>query len=151
MSGIIPASMEQPSRHCPDRRLVAHLPLLTLLAAAAIFRGMLWGALPRQGLISDEGEYLSAAWWLAHGRGFDWHQGYLWTRAPFYPLFLAAHLQLFGDDPGAIFVTQTVLSLMIIALIYALTRTIAPSDLHAAPLMAAAFASLYLPSLSIRR
>ncbi len=145
MSGIIPASMEQPSRHRPDRRLVAHLPLLTLLAAAAIFRGILWGALPRQGLISDEGEYLSAAWWLAHGRGFDWHQGYLWTRAPFYPLFLAAHLRLFGDDPGAIFVTQTVLSLMIIALIYALTRTIAPSNLHAAPFIAAALASVYLP------
>jgi hypothetical protein len=137
--------MKQPSQHRPDQCPVAYLPLLTLLAAAAIFRVALWGALPRQGLVSDEGEYLSAAWWLAHGRGFDWHQGYLWTRAPFYPLFLAGHLHLFGDDPVAIFVTQTVLSVIGIALIYALARRIAPSELKAAPLIAAALASVYLP------
>lgn len=145
MSGIIPTSMEQPSQHRPDQRPVAYLPLLALLAAAVLFRIGMWGVLPRQGLISDEGEYLSAAWWLAHGRGFDWHQGYLWTRAPFYPLFLAAHLRFFGDDLIAIFVTQIILSLISIALIYALTRQIAPPELKAAPLIATALASVYLP------
>lgn len=137
--------MKRSSQYRLDPRLVAHLPLLTLLAAAAIFRIALWGALPRQGLISDEGEYLSAAWWLAHGRGFDWHQGYLWTRAPLYPLFLAAHVFVFGNHPAAIVVTQTALSLISIALIYALARQIAPPDLKAAPLIAAALASVYFP------
>lgn len=137
--------MKWSSQHRSDRRLVAHLPLLTLLAAAAIFRIALWGSLPRQGLISDEGEYLSSAWWLAHGRGFDWHQGYLWTRAPLYPLFLAAHVFVFGNHPAAIVVTQTVLSLISIALIYALARQIAPPDLKAAPLIAAVLAGVYFP------
>lgn len=145
MSGIIPTSMKPSSAHRPDRRLVAHLPLLPILATAAIFRIALWGALPRQGLISDEGEYLSAAWWLAHGRGFDWHQGYLWTRAPLYPIFLAAHLRLFGDQATAIFATQTVLSLISVVLIAALARRIAPPELKSAPLIAAVLASIYLP------
>jgi hypothetical protein len=97
-----------------------------VLAVSALFRFALWDALPRQGLVSDEGEYLSAAWWLAHGRGFNWHQEYLWTRAPLYPLFLAAHLHFFGDDLRAIIVTQTALSLVLIVLIYALAGTLSP-------------------------
>lgn len=132
-------------RHRSDRRSRARLLLLIILSAAALFRVALWDALPRQGLISDEGEYLSAAWWLAHGRGFDWYQGYLWTRAPLYPVFLAIHMFLFGDHPGAIFATQTILSLVIIVLVYALTRQIAPPDLHAAPLIAASFTAIYFP------
>ncbi len=132
-------------QHRSDRRSIAHVPLLILLVAAALFRIALWDALPRQGLISDEGEYLSAAWWLAHGRGFDWHQGYLWTRAPLYPVFLALHIVFFGDTLVAIVVTQTILSLMIIVLVYALARQIVPPDLNAAPLIAAALTSFYLP------
>ncbi|MDW8148867.1 MAG: hypothetical protein RMJ48_21525 [Roseiflexaceae bacterium] len=133
--------MKRSSRHCR----AVHLPFLTLLTAAAIFRVALWGSLPRQGLISDEGEYLSAAWWLAYGRGFDWHQGYLWTRAPLYPLFLAAHVYVFGDHPAALVATQTLLSLINLALIYALARQIAPPALQATPLIATALAGIYFP------
>ncbi|HEX5689181.1 MAG TPA: hypothetical protein VFX76_04230, partial [Roseiflexaceae bacterium] len=90
------------------------MPLLVGLA----LRLLLWGNLPRTGMISDEGEYLSAASWLAHGYGFDWYQGYLWTRAPLYPLFLAAHLRVFGESLAPIYATQTLLSLLNIALVY---------------------------------
>ncbi|MGQ9827401.1 MAG: hypothetical protein ACUVSY_07625 [Roseiflexus sp.] len=132
-------------QHRSTRRLGAHLLLLTILAASALFRFGLWGTLPRQGFVSDEGEYLSAAWWLAHGRGFNWHQEYLWTRAPLYPLFLAAHFRLFGDNLDMIVVTQTALSLILIVLIYALTRTLAPPDLKAAPMLAAALVGVSMP------
>ena len=97
-------------------------PLIIVLLAALGLRLLLWGQLPRTGLISDEGEYLSAANWLAHGRGFAWYQGYLWTRAPLYPLFVAAHLRLFGDALTPIYITQTILSLLNVALVYALAR-----------------------------
>jgi len=83
---------------------------------------LLWGNIPRTGMISDEGEYLSAASWLAHGYGFDWYQGYLWTRAPLYPLFLAAHLRLFGDRLAPIYGTQMLLSLLNVALVYFLAH-----------------------------
>jgi len=124
---------------------LAAAPLLGILLVALIVRGIMWVALPRQGLISDEGEYLSAAWWLAQGRGFAWHQNYLWTRAPLYPLFIAAHLRLFGDGLAAIAGTQTALSLLNILLIHLLARRITPPALHIAPYLAAFFAALYLP------
>lgn len=126
-------------------RARALLPLAAVLLAALVSRLWLWEAIPRQGFISDEGEYLSAAWWLAHGRGFDWYQGYLWTRAPLYPLFLAAHLRLFGDALAPIAVTQTLLSLLNIALVYLLARRIAPPLLSAAPTIAALATAFYLP------
>ncbi|MFN8569019.1 MAG: hypothetical protein U0Z44_16225 [Kouleothrix sp.] len=103
-----------------SRRVPAGL-LLALLAGLAL-RLALWGRLPRLGLISDEGEYLAAADWLAHGRGFDWYQGYFWTRAPLYPLFVAAHLRLFADAVAPIYVTQAALSLLNVALVYVLAR-----------------------------
>src|SRR5437763_6297046 len=87
-------------------------PLLAVLLVALALRLLLWGRIPRTGLISDEGEYLSAASWLAQGRSFSWYQSYLWTRAPIYPLFVAAHLWLFGDTLTPIYVTQTILSLL---------------------------------------
>jgi 4-amino-4-deoxy-L-arabinose transferase-like glycosyltransferase len=99
-------------------REIAPLSLVLLLALA--LRLLLWGRIPRTGLIADEGEYLSAASWLAHGRGFTWYQSYLWTRAPLYPLFVAAHLRLFGDTPTPIYATQTLLSLLNIVLVYVL-------------------------------
>ena len=103
-------------RYAPD------LPLIAALLAGLALRLLLWGHVPRTGLISDEGEYLSAASWLAHGHGFDWYQGYLWTRAPLYPLFLAAHLRIFGDSLAPIYITQTLLSLVSVALVYFLAR-----------------------------
>jgi hypothetical protein len=103
-------------------RFEGFLPLLFTLLVALALRLLLWGRIPRTGLISDEGEYLSAASWLAHGRGFTWYQSYLWTRAPVYPLFVAAHLRLFGDTTTPIYVTQTFLSLVNVALVYFLAR-----------------------------
>jgi hypothetical protein len=104
------------------RRYIFDLPLVAALLVALALRLLLWGRIPRTGLISDEGEYLSAASWLAHGHGFDWYQGYLWTRAPLYPLFLAAHLRAFGDSLASINVTQTLLSLINVALVYFLAH-----------------------------
>jgi hypothetical protein len=119
------------------------LDVLPLLAALAL-RLALWGSLPRTGLISDEGEYLSAAQWLADGRGFDWYQGYLWTRAPLYPLFVAAHLRLFGAGGPWLFVSQTALSLASVALVMALARRLEPHRPWL-PRLAGLLAGLYLP------
>jgi len=102
-------------------------PLVVALIVGALLRALLWGNLPRLGLISDEGEYLSAASWLAQGRSFAWYHGYLWTRAPLYPLFVAAHLRLFGDQLAPIFVTQSLLSLLNVALVYTLARQLTRS------------------------
>jgi hypothetical protein len=103
-------------------RIAASMPLLIVLLLALALRLLLWGRIPRTGLISDEGEYLSAANWLAQGRSFSWYQSYLWTRAPIYPLFVAAHLRLFGDTLTPIYVTQTALSLLNSILVYLLAQ-----------------------------
>ena len=104
------------------QRLQSLAPLLVVLLLALVLRLLLWGRIPRMGLVSDEGEYLSAASWLAQGRSFSWYQSYLWTRAPIYPLFVAAHLRLFGDTLTPIYVTQTLLSLLNVALVYLLAQ-----------------------------
>ncbi|WP_129628108.1 hypothetical protein [Candidatus Oscillochloris fontis] len=101
-----------------------HKLLWVALLLGLGLRLALWGQLPRLGLIGDEAEYLAAADWLAHGRGFAWHLHYLWTRAPLYPLFLAAHLALFGNSLTPIFLSQIGLSLLNIGLIYALGRLV---------------------------
>src|SRR5215216_7593007 len=107
-------------RYSLDRAL-----LVTLLVALAL-RLLLWGGIPRTGLISDEGEYLAAASWLAQGRGFAWYHDYLWTRAPLYPLFLAAHLRIFGAIFTPIYISQTLLSLVNVALVYRLAQRLLP-------------------------
>lgn len=104
------------------KQLRLHWPLLLALVIGAALRIALWNNIPRIGFISDEAEYLAAADWLAHGRGFAWHTSYLWTRAPLYPLFLAAHLILFGRALEAIFFSQTLLSLLNVVLVYAIGR-----------------------------
>ncbi|MCS6888497.1 MAG: glycosyltransferase family 39 protein [Chloroflexus sp.] len=114
-----------------DNRSTNHWPLLLALLIGVALRVALWGNLPRLGFISDEAEYLAAADWLAHGRGFAWHTGYLWTRAPLYPLFLAAHIALFGRDLAVIFASQTLLSLLNVGLVYALTRRLGGGPLVA--------------------
>ena len=121
-----------------------HWPLLLALGSGLALRLALWGTLPRLGLISDEAEYLASADWLAQGRGFAWHTQYLWTRAPLYPLFLAAHRALFGPTLAPIFVTQTILSLLNIALTYTLTHQLTGGKRQAAG-AAALLTALYLP------
>ena len=126
--------------------LTTHWPLLLALALGLALRVALWGNLPRQGLISDEAEYLAAADWLANGRGFAWHTLYLWTRAPLYPLLLAAHIALFGRVLEPIFLTQTLLSLGHVLLTYALARQLSSNPLVSA--LAALLTALYLPLAS---
>src|SRR5689334_25431570 len=101
--------INSPAKH---PRIAASLPLALALLLELPLRLLLWGRIPRTGLVSDEGEYLSAASWLAQGRSFSWYQSYLWTRAPIYPLFVAAHLRLFGDGLAPVYATQTILSLL---------------------------------------
>src|SRR5262245_55690890 len=108
------------ARSAADARWAGIAPLAAMLLLGLLLRLLLLGNLPRPGLISDEGEYLSAAAWLAQGRGFAWYLGYLWTRAPLYPLFVAVHLRLFGDTLAPIIATQIFLSLLNVALVYAL-------------------------------
>ena len=108
-------------RRAAIRRLHS-IPLLAVLLVAIALRLLLWARIPRAGLISDEGEYLSAASWLANGRGFTWYLGYFWTRAPLYPLFVAAHLRLFGETLTSVYMTQTLLSLANVVLVYLLAH-----------------------------
>ncbi len=121
-----------------------HWPLLLALGVGLALRVALWGRLPRLGFVGDEAEYLASADWLALGRGFAWHTQYLWTRAPLYPLFLAAHIALFGRVLEPIFATQTLLSLLNIALVYLLALQVG-SGRRAAAGIAALLAALYLP------
>lgn len=139
-----------------DRRSYTSLGFVLLIGL--ILRVLLWNQLPRTGLISDEGEYLAAATWLAEGRNFSWYQGYLWTRAPLYPLFVAAHLRAFGQSLTPIFITQTALSLVNVALVYLLARRVsgigyqvsadpsaAPGTRHLIPSLAALMMAIYFP------
>jgi 4-amino-4-deoxy-L-arabinose transferase-like glycosyltransferase len=114
-------------RYSLDRALL--VPLLVALA----LRLLLWGGIPRTGLISDEGEYFAAASWLAQGRGFAWYHDYLWTRAPLYPLFLAAHLRIFGAIFTPIYISQTLLSLVNVALVYWLAQRLLPPAVERSP------------------
>jgi hypothetical protein len=137
-----------------------HWPLLLALLIGLILRIALWDRLPRAGMIGDEAEYLASADWLTLGRGFNWHSTYFWTRAPLYPLFLAAHIALFGRILEPIFFTQTLLSLLNIGLIYGLTLLIVadpvqtrrnpplpprPDLPHTAAGIAAGLAAIFLP------
>lgn len=133
--------------------------LMLVLVLAVLVRLALWEQLPRQGWISDEAEYLAAADWLAHGRGFAWYHGWLWTRAPVYPLFLAAHMALFGFNLIPIYLSQLALSLINVLLVAALAglvvgheaRPTLPNGWHglpAVPLVAAGIAAVYLPFAS---
>ncbi len=124
-----------------------HTKLLWLALLLGLgLRLALWGNIPRTGLISDEGEYLSAAAWLTEGRGFDWYQGYLWTRAPIYPLFVAAHHWLFGQSTSALYISQIILSLFQIMLVYFLTAGLSshPGIRGTAALLTAIFLPLAL-------
>ena len=95
------------------------------LLIAIVMRIFVWVVLPRNGWISDEGEYLSAATWLSYGRGFAWYLDYFWTRAPLYPLFVAAHLR-FGGNEYWLFFSQMLLSLVHVVLVRAIAQRLYP-------------------------
>jgi len=101
--------------------------LVLALISAVVLRVVLWSELPRIGLISDEGEYLAAATWLSYGRGFAWYLDYYWTRAPLYPLFVAAHLFIGGNEYW-VYVSQVILSLAHVILVWAIANRLAPQQ-----------------------
>ncbi len=146
--GLIPPRSKRAGLANSRRPWGRHSGLLLALLAGLALRLLLWGRVPRLGLISDEGEYLAAADWLAHGRGFAWYAGYFWTRAPLYPLFVAAHLRLFANSVAPIYATQAALSLLNVALVYLLARRLVGTPPHRealAPAGAALLMALYFP------
>lgn len=96
------------------------------LFIAIVMRIFVWLVLPRAGWISDEGEYMSAATWLSYGRGFAWYLDFFWTRAPLYPLFVAGHL-LIGGNEYWVFFSQMLLSLLHVVLVRAIAQRLYPS------------------------
>ncbi|MBN1484083.1 MAG: glycosyltransferase family 39 protein [Chloroflexia bacterium] len=94
---------------------------LILLLALALRLTLLW-LLQREQLVSDEPEFMGAAYWLAHGRGFSFYQQWPWLRPPLYLLWLAPFMRLFGPTLAPIRLAQVVLSLTVPALTYLLSR-----------------------------
>ncbi len=125
-----------------------------LLALSLAVRLGLLAVLPREHLVSDEPEYLAAAWGLAHGRGFSFYAEWPWLRPPLYLLFLSPFLRLFGGTEGplspqallAIRFAQIALSLAIPALLYALGCTMWSNR---AGRLAASLAALAFPLASL--
>jgi 4-amino-4-deoxy-L-arabinose transferase-like glycosyltransferase len=113
------------------------------LFIAIVMRIFVWVVLPRNGWISDEGEYLSAATWISYGRGFAWYLDFLWTRAPIYPLFVAAHLR-FGGNEYWVFFSQMLLSLLHVVLVRAISQRLYPIQSAVAD-MAGLITALALP------
>ncbi len=103
-------------------------PTLLILLVALALRLLVWRTLPYRDWISDEGEYWGAATWLAHGRGFAFFDGWVWSRPPLYLLFLAAQIKLFG--PTALWVprlAQALLSVLAVWLVMLIARRLAPA------------------------
>lgn len=113
-----------------------------VLGVALTLRLALWWLLPRQQWVSDEPEYMAAAYWLAHGRGFSFYAEWPWLRPPVYLLFLAPFLRFFGLELAPIRAAQLLVSLSVPALTYLLGRaTFGPRAARLAGLLAA----LWLP------
>ena len=117
--------------------------LWAALAMAIGLRIAVWIALPRTTLLSDEGEYLSAAQWLAYGRGFAWYFDYFWTRAPLYPLFVSSILRA-GGNPTWVAAIQGVLSLSHVLLVWLIARRMWPQHSSVANI-AALLVAIALP------
>lgn len=117
--------------------------LMFALISAVVIRVVVWSELPRIGFISDEGEYLAAATWLSYGRGFAWYLDYSWTRAPLYPLFVAAHLFIGGNEYW-VYISQIILSLVHILLVWMITTRMMPHQ-PAVPALAAFLMAINLP------
>ncbi len=111
---------------------------------------LLW-AQPLHQLANDEIEYVQVARDLLAGRGWSFYDHYHWLRAPLYPLFLAGSLWLTGGDLHLAALPNLALSVINVALVAALTASIAnrKAALLAAVIMAllwtkVTFASLYM-------
>ncbi|MFM2309108.1 MAG: hypothetical protein RLY87_1229 [Chloroflexota bacterium] len=117
--------------------------LWAAIALAIGVRIAVWIAVPRTTLLSDEGEYLSAAQWLAYGRGFAWYLDYFWTRAPLYPLLVSFILRA-GGNPTWVAVVQGVLSLSHVVLVWLIARRLWPQH-SAVANIAAVLVAVALP------
>src|SRR5438034_2458436 len=118
--------------------------LAVLLGAALGGRLAAWALLtadPARFLFPDSASYLDSARALLHG-GFATSAAPgappQTVRTPGYPLFAAAVFALFGERPAAVVAVQAVLSVVTIALAYAIARTLwdARAGLLAAALLA---------------
>jgi 4-amino-4-deoxy-L-arabinose transferase-like glycosyltransferase len=141
----------------PDRSFLAtHRALLAVLLLALLIRLALW-AQPLHEPANDEVEYITVAYDLLAGRGWQFYEQYHWLRAPLYPLFLAASLWLSGGNLHLAALPNIVLSVATVGLIYALTTELvrrpadadksvpqpAPGGSHA-PILAALLAAVLL-------
>ncbi len=131
-------------------------PILLILLLALAIRLALWAQPPHEPA-NDETEYVTVAYDLLEGRGWQFYTHYHWLRAPFYPLFLAGSLWLTNGDLHLAALPNVLLSVATVYLIYALTRELLPTQRKPycyAPLIAAlltallftlnTFASLYM-------
>lgn len=113
-------------------------PLLILTLLAALVRVVFVGLSSPDSLrYADAVEYLDIARHVLAGDGFVTHDGRLFARAPAYPLFLAAHLGVFGDRELPIRVTQALLGALAVPLTWGLARRVASP-------LAALLAALYV-------
>ena len=105
-----------------------NLHTTVLLLAALALRLLAWRILPYRDWISDEAEYWGAATWLAQGRGFQFFDGWVWSRPPLYLGFLAAHIKLFGNTAlWAPRLSQAALSVLAVWLVLRIGRRLAPA------------------------
>lgn len=131
----------------------ATLLLALILAVACAWRLLLW-AQPLHYPANDEIEYIQVARDLVAGRGWSFYESWRWLRAPLYPLWLAASLWWADGDLQRAALPNLALSLVLVLLIYRLTRELSPTASRRPALIAAAiaaclqtyatFASLYM-------
>jgi 4-amino-4-deoxy-L-arabinose transferase-like glycosyltransferase len=102
-----------------------------ILLVALGLRLLVWRILPYRSFVSDEAEYLAAATWLAQGRGFSFFLDWIWTRPPFYLLFLAAHVGVWGPETlWPIRFSQALLSVLSVWLTMQLASHLAPDGVE---------------------
>ncbi|MFV9506078.1 MAG: tetratricopeptide repeat protein [Oscillochloridaceae bacterium umkhey_bin13] len=123
------------------RYVADKLPLILILLLALAWRAMLW-AQPLHQLHNDEVEYVQVARDLLAGRGWSFYEQWRWLRAPLYPLFLAGSLQLAGGDLHLAAWPNLLLSVVLVGLIYQLTREVTPDSRRGPALLAALIAAL---------
>ncbi|MEK7866027.1 MAG: glycosyltransferase family 39 protein [Planctomycetota bacterium] len=101
-------------------------PLVLLTLVAALVRVVFVGLTSSDSLrYPDAVEYLDIARHIEEGRGFVTADGKLFARGPAYPLFLSAHLVVFGDHELPIRVTQALLGALVVPLTWLLARRVA--------------------------
>ncbi len=132
-----------PQTPVPLRQLLADRWLAGILLLALVVRLLVWWLAPYGDWIGDEREYYSAAMILADGRGFTFFDQSIWLRPPLYIAGLAVLLRLFGQNLLLVWVTQLLLSLTTVALVYLLGRLWYPPRPVAR--IAALLTALYLP------